>query len=132
MAQLPTVRMFMDQWVHTLTPDTDIHSAVALLLSRHVTGAPVINEAKEVVGILTEKDCLRLVAKGHNSDELQGLVADYMTTKVTTVPPEMDIYFAAGVFLQNYFRRLPVVEDGKLIGAITRFDILRAIQTHAV
>ncbi len=130
MAQLPTVRMFMDQWVHTLTPDTDIHSAVALLLSRHVTGAPVVDEEHRVVGILTEKDCLRLVAKGHNSDELSGLVADYMTTKVTTVPPDMDIYFAAGVFLQNYFRRLPVVEGGKLIGAITRFDILRAIQTH--
>ena len=128
MAQLPTVGMYMDQWVHTLSPETDIEDAVAMLLSRHVTGAPVVDDDNRVVGMLTEKDCLRLVAKGVNNNEMAGTVADYMTKEVTTVPPEMDIYFAAGVFLQNYFRRLPVVVDGKLIGAITRFDILRAIK----
>ncbi len=128
MTQLPTVRMYMDKWVHTLTPDTDIHSGVAMLLSRHITGAPVVDEDQRVVGILTEKDCLRLLTMGDHSGELEGLVAEYMTTDVTTVPPEMDIYFAAGVFLNHHFRRLPVVEDGKLIGAITRFDILRAIR----
>jgi len=122
--------MYMDRWVHTLTPDTDVHDAVAMLLSRHVTGAPVVDEQDRVVGMFTEKDCLRLVAKGVDSDELHGKVADYMSTNVTTIPPDMDIYFAAGVFLQNFFRRLPVVKDGKLIGAITRFDILRAIQTQ--
>jgi CBS domain-containing protein len=40
----------------------------------------------------------------------------------------MDIYYVAGIFLKNKFRRLPVVEDGKIVGAITRFDLLRVVQ----
>ena len=55
-------------------------------------------------------------------------VRQVMTTDLVTVPRGMNIYFAAGIFLANRFRRLPVVDDGKLVGAITRFDILRAIR----
>jgi CBS domain-containing protein len=53
---------------------------------------------------------------------------DYMTRNVETVKPDMDVYFAAGIFLRGQFRRLPVVEGDMLVGAITRFDILRAIK----
>jgi CBS domain-containing protein len=56
-------------------------------------------------------------------------VAEYMTTDVVTVPPTVDIYYVAGIFLKNEFRRLPVVEDGKIVGAITRYDLLRVIRT---
>ncbi len=56
-------------------------------------------------------------------------VAEYMTPDVVTVPPTVDIYYVAGIFLKNKFRRLPVVKDGKIVGAITRYDLLRVIQT---
>ena len=51
-----------------------------------------------------------------------------MTSKVESIPPTMDIYYVAGLFLNRNFRRLPVVEDGRILGAVTQFDILRAVQ----
>lgn len=129
MGRLPIVRDHMDPVVHTLRPETDIYDAVDFLLDHRVTGAPVVDARGTLVGIVTEKDCLRLLAIGAGGEAPRGSVADYMTREVTTVSPNMDIYFAAGVFLRQVFRRVPVVEDGRLVGAITRFDILRAIQT---
>ena len=57
-------------------------------------------------------------------------VAEIMTTDVVTGEPDMDIYFAAGLFLRNRFRRLPILQSGRLVGAITRYDILRASEDN--
>ena len=126
----PRVRDFMDRTVPTVHPDAPIVEAVALLLEAHVTGAPVLDDAGRLVGIVTEYDMLRLLAAGPHDARASGKVRDYMTTEVVTVTPDMDIYFAAGLFLRNPFRRLPVLEGGRLVGAITRYDILRAIRAN--
>lgn len=120
----------MDTRVHKVRPETEILEAVRSLLRHGVTGAPVVNEAGDLVGILTEKDCLKLLTMGVEANVPRGRVADFMTTEVITISPEMDIYFTAGLFLKHTFRRLPVVENGKLVGAITRFDILRVIEAN--
>jgi len=130
MAKLPVVRDQMDKHVATLPPETRILDAVGFLLEKRVTGAPVVDKAGRLIGILTEKDCLRLIAEGVGGDLPRGTVADYMTPDPETIPPDMDVYFAAGLFLTRDFRRFLVVEDGKLVGAITRFDILRAIRAN--
>ena len=130
MVKLPVVRDHMDTRVATLRPETDILDAVGLLLEKRVTGAPVVDKSGRLVGILTEKDCLRLVAAGIGGDLPRGSVATFMSPNPETIPPDMDVYFAAGLFLKRTFRRFPVVEDGKLVGAITRFDILRVIQAN--
>ncbi len=128
---IPTVREYMDTVVHTLSPDDDIHEAVCFLLDKHVTGAPVVDADGRVVGIITEKDCLRLLALGDGEGLPEGRVSDYMSQEVITIPQGMNIYFVAGMFLRDVIRRFPVVDgDGKLIGAITRFDILRAIRAN--
>ncbi len=130
MRKLPTVGDHMDEVVPTLTPDTDIRAAVAFLLQHRVTGAPVVDEDGAILGIVTAFDCLRLLAEGTEAGEpVSGTVADYMTRDIQTVSPSMDIYYVAGIFLRNRFRRLPVVHEGRLVGAITRFDILRVINS---
>ena len=126
---LPTVREFMDKYVDTLSPETDIMEAVNYLLEKRVTGALVSNGKHELIGIITEFDCLKLLTLGGPNHEVpQGTVRDYMTSEVQTIPPTMDIYYAAGLFMSAKFRRFPVVEHGRIVGAITRFDILRAVQ----
>lgn len=127
MATLPVVRDYMDDHVHTLPPDMDMRAAVRFLLENRVTGAPVVDEEGTLLGIVTEKDCLRLLTHGVDNDVPRGVVADFMTTEVISIPPTMDVYYAAGIFTANHFRRLPVVLDGRLVGAITRYDLLRVI-----
>ncbi len=130
MARLPIVRDYMDKRAATLRPETDILDAVGFLLDKRVTGAPVVDQSGRLVGILTEKDCLRLVAVGIDGNLPRGNVAAFMSSNPETIPPDMDVYFAAGLFLKRTFRRFLVVEDGKLVGTITRFDILRVIQAN--
>jgi CBS domain-containing protein len=130
MDRLPLVRDHMDRQVPTLRPETDILDAVGFLLEKRITGAPVVDKSGRLVGILTEKDCLRLVAVGVEGNLPHGNVETFMSANPETIPPDMDVYFAAGIFLKRTFRRLLVVENGKLVGAITRFDILRVIRAN--
>jgi CBS domain-containing protein len=127
---LPVVRDYMDKVVPTLSPETAILEAVDFLLANHVTGAPVVDSTGKVVGILTEKDCLQLLSTGMDSDKPRGAVRDFMTPDVVSVPSHMNVYFLAGMFLKANYRRLLVIDGGKLVGAITRFDILRVIQAN--
>jgi len=126
--KLPKVRDHMDTEVHCVAPGTPILDAVDFLLQHHVTGAPVVDPQGRLVGMLSERDCLRLLAKGVDEDLRNRTVSEFMISEVVSVPPDMDIYWVAGIFLGSTVRRLPVVEGGKLVGAITRFDILRVIQ----
>ena len=130
MESLPKISAYMDTKVPTLTPETQVMKAVDFLLHHQVTGAPVVDADGRLVGIITETDLLKLVTEGIRGDPpTEATVAEYMTTDVITVPPTVDIYYIAGMFLANKFRRLPVVDGGKIVGAITRYDLLRVIRT---
>ena len=92
----------------------------------------MVGSDERLVGIITETDLLKLVTEGIQGEPpTEATVAEYMTSTVITVAPTVDIYYVAGMFLANKFRRLPVVEDGKIVGAITRYDLLRIIRTLA-
>ena len=130
MESLPKISEYMDTVVPTLSPETRILDAVDFLLHHQVTGAPVVDSNERLVGIITETDLLRLVTEGIQGEPpVEATVAEYMTSDVITVPPTVDIYYIAGMFLANKFRRLPVVEGGKIVGAITRYDLLRIVRT---
>ncbi len=130
MEPLPTVRQYMDTTPPTLSPTTPALDAGDVLLKHHDTRAPTVDEDGQLLGMLTEKDCLKVVAHAPEPDNVQEHVADFMTREVKSIPPNMDVYFAAGLFLKENFRRFTVVEDGRLVGAITRFDMLRAIRAN--
>lgn len=114
----------------TLKPDQPIDQAVALLLEKRISGAPVVDDAGALIGILSEKDCLALLANAamHNSPS-GAEVANFMTREVKTIPEEMDLITVASTFIANPFRRLPVLDaDGNLVGQVSRRDVLRGIQ----
>ena len=125
MPQLAKVREHMDTQVPTVLPDMPILDAALFLIRHRVTGAPVVDAAGNLVGMLTERDCLKVLTTEGGDEAKRGKVSQYMTVKVVTIPPDMNISYATGLFLRSNFRRLIVVEDRKVVGAITRFDILR-------
>ena len=132
MEKLPKISECMDQVVPTLSPDTPIMKAVSFLLRHRVTGAPVVDYKGTLLGMITESDLLRLITEGVGAKPPTNVkVSDFMTTEVVTVPSTADVYYVAGLFNKNKFRRLPVVDDGKLVGAITRFDLLRVVQAYS-
>lgn len=98
MRKLPTVGDHMDKFVPTLTKDMKILDAVDFLLSHRVTSAPVVDSRDRLIGILSEKDCLKLLTMDATEENLSGNVENFMSTTVTTCRPKMDIYFAAGIF----------------------------------
>ena len=121
----------MERHVQTISPDTDIMEAVDFLLEKRATGALVADSNGKLVGILTEYDCLRLLTHGDARGEApSGKVKDFMSSNVQSIPPTMDIYYCAGLFMNVSYRRFPVVENGRIVGAITRFDLLRAVHRY--
>tara|TARA_B100001123_G_C14794207_1_gene821710 strand:- start:41 stop:505 length:465 start_codon:yes stop_codon:yes gene_type:complete len=123
----PIVKNYMTTRLVTLSKDMDVYFAIGLLLKNKISGAPVIDNNNNLIGILSEKDCLRIFANGSFYDMPGGLVSQFMTEVVLTVSSSTDIFAVAGEFLKNNFRRMPVVEGKKLVGQISRRDILRAI-----
>ncbi len=128
MEYIPVVKNYMITRLITLTRDMDVYFAIGLLLKNRISGAPVIDDDNNLVGILSEKDCLRIFANGSFYDMPGGPISKFMTDVVSTVKPNSDLFSVADVFLQHNFRRMPVVEGKKLVGQISRRDVLRAIQ----
>lgn len=125
----PTVRMYMDTETHALSAVDDIFVAVCRLIDEGVTGAPVVDDEGRVLGMLSEYDCLRLLAEGSGGEPPSGRVRDYMATTITALQPTMDVYYVAGMFLREPTHRRFVVLDGeRLVGVVTRKDILRAVR----
>ena len=122
-----TARDYMTRDVVALTPDTDLRRAALVLLSRSISGAPVIDAAGRVVGMLTEKDCFRVIFAAGYHDELCGPVSDYMSVGVEAVDADSSIIEVIERFLGSRYRRFPVVSGGRLVGIISRRDALRAL-----
>jgi len=111
-----------------LTPETAIHDAMQLLLKKKLTGAAVVTEDRRIVGILSEKDCLKVMTAGAFEQRPEGNVKDYMTHPAVTVHEDTTIYEIAHRFLENHFRRLPVVDsNGSLVGVVSRARLLEAM-----
>lgn len=112
----------------TLKPDMDVLRAIHMLVENSISGAPVVGEHGDLVGILTEKDCMRVALNAGYYGEVGGKVSEFMTREVVTVEAEMSILDIAKMFLEKDPRRYPVVEDNRLVGQISRRDVLRALE----
>jgi CBS domain-containing protein len=142
----------MDSDPATVTPETKAED-VAFLLGRHeLHGVPVVEDDGTCVGIVTEDDLVLADEEGdlhipHYIELFGGLIplepmrefesrlrkaaaataADLMTADPTTVAPDVDVHEAGRIIARSGHNRLPVVEDGRLVGVITRADVVRAL-----
>lgn len=114
----------------TFRPDQDINEVITIIIDKKISGGPVLDENQKLVGIISEKDCLRIIVDQayHNLPQSFPRVSDYMTREVVTLSADMDIVGAATAFLNSPVRRLPIVKNGTLLGQVSRRDILRAAQ----
>lgn len=129
MATINKVEEFMDKKFVSLYAEWDVYKAIDIFLEKEVTSSVVVNENMQVVGILSEKDCLKLLTKESYYQLPSGKVSDFMTKDVYCVPPYTDIFNVADIFIHQNFRRLIITdEDNKVVGQITRRDMLRIIK----
>ncbi|MES2821565.1 MAG: CBS domain-containing protein [Pseudomonadota bacterium] len=125
------VRDYMTRHLVTFRADTDLFTAINRLLEHRISGAPVVDGEGHLIGLLSEGDCLRGILSGTYYEAIGGTVSAYMTTAVETISPEADIIEVSERFLHGRRRRMPVVEGGRLIGQISRHDVLRAVKEFA-
>jgi CBS domain-containing protein len=123
-----TARDIMNTHVESLRPDVPIADAVQLLIRRGYSGAPVLDEGGRLVGILSELDCLRVLAEAAYEGWPEGDVRGHMQKEVKSVSEEVDVLVVCEAFVEGGVRRLPVLDrNGQIVGLITRRDLMRGL-----
>jgi CBS domain-containing protein len=127
MFQSIRVRDYMARDLITLTPETEVLHAIHLLAENNISGAPVVDEDGRLVGMLSERDFMRVVLEAGYYKSYGGRVDRYMTKNVVTIDPDESIMELAKRFMEIPYRRYPVMENDRLIGQISRRDVIRAL-----
>ena len=145
-----TVGEIMQTDVITVGPDTTVRELASILADKKISGVPVVDDEHEVVGMVSEADIIVQDAELHFpyyvplldsviylqsfnkfEDRLRKMfgskVKEIMSTEVMTIAPDASVRDAATLMADREINRLPVVAEGKLVGIVTRHDIVRAI-----
>lgn len=130
---LTSVAEFMNRKVHTLAPDTDVFEAIDELLAKRISGAPVVDENQNYLGIFSEKTAMQVIV-GALFEHLPGsTIRRYMNLdRNRLLDPRATILDAAQVFIKTPYRRLPVLEGERLLGQVSRRDVIAAAQQWIV
>ncbi len=123
------VKDYMSRTLITFKPETSVLDAVHTLVENRIAGAPVVDDAGNLVGMLSEFDCMKVALQAGYHEMYGGPVRDYMTKNVDTVNAEMSIVDLAQRFADKGYRRFPVTDKNRLVGQISRRDVLRALQS---
>lgn len=119
---------YMTKKLITFSPEQSILEVMELFAKYNISGGPVLDSNGFLVGIISEADCMKQISESRyfNQPILDKSVEKFMTKNVETIPHDISIFDAAGVFHKNNRRRLPVMKEGILIGQISRKDIVTA------
>lgn len=126
------VRDFMKPVTVSFSPNTPVEAVVKTLVQKHVTGAPVMDEQHHLLGFITEQDCLRQMLNDSYYCQDHDVASSIMRSDVLAVGPDEDILKLAQMMMNQLPKRYPVVEDGRVIGMITRTDILKALSINRI
>ncbi|WP_159022274.1 CBS domain-containing protein [Formosa sp. L2A11] len=122
---------YMSRDLITFKPEQMVEDVIDKLINNKISGGPVVNDNFELVGIISEGDCLKQISDSryYNMPIEQDKVETRMMKNVETIDGNMNIFDAANKFLESKRRRFPIVMDGKLVGQISQKDILKAALT---
>ncbi|MGQ7847131.1 CBS domain-containing protein [Granulosicoccus sp. 3-233] len=112
----------------TFNPETEMRLAISQLVEKRISGAPVVDDHGNLVGVLSEQDCMKVALSAGYHDDYAGQVKDYMSKKVTTIDADTSILTLAQMFIDSPFRRYPVIQNNRLVGQVSRRDVLRALE----
>lgn len=119
---------YMTRDLITFQSNQSVEEVIQSLIKNKISGGPVVNEKNELVGIISEGDCLKQISESryHNMPMEINAVEKHMVKDVETIDGNMNVFDAASKFLESKRRRFPIVENGKLVGQISQKDILKA------
>lgn len=122
------VKDFMTRKLVTFTLDQTIEQVIDTLIKYRISGGPVVNDKNELIGIISEGDCIKQISESryYNMPLDNNTVKKHMVRDVETIDGEMNVFDAASKFISAKRRRFPIVENGKLVGQISQKDILKA------
>ena len=114
----------MTKNVITVKGQMSIYDALQILVDNNITGLPVVDDDGSLKGVLSEEDALDLLSE---DEEFSGTVEGYMTTDVVSFDQNEDFIAICECLINNNFRRVPILADGKVAGVISRRDIIKFI-----
>lgn len=122
------VKDYMTTDLVTFQPNQTVEEVIDKLIKHRISGGPVVNEKNELIGIVSEGDCIKQISESryHNLPIDMDSIEKFMVKDVETIDANMSVFDAASKFLNSKLRRFPIIEDGKLIGQISQKDILKA------
>lgn len=119
---------YMTTKLITFKPNQPVSEVVESLIKNRISGGPVVNDKNELVGMISEGDCIKHISESryYNMPLSNNTVDKHMIKNVDTIDGNMNIFEAAEKFLKAKHRRFPIIKNGKLIGQISQKDILIA------
>lgn len=119
---------YMTRDLITFSKDQSIEDVMDKLIKHRISGGPVVNEKNELIGVISEGDCIKQISESryYNMPMNQDTIEKYMAKEVDTIDGNMNVFDAAAKFLQSKHRRFPILENGKLVGQISQKDVLKA------
>lgn len=115
------IREIMSRSIVTVKPEITLKEAAKVMSEAHI-GSLVVYSDEKIIGILTSSDILKAIAG--EKDPSMTFAADVMSKNVQTIGPDKDIKDAVDVMMKHRIKKLPVVNDGKLVGLVTTSDIV--------
>ncbi|MFV8225177.1 CBS domain-containing protein [Christiangramia aquimixticola] len=128
-AEVPMlVRDYMAQNLVTFREHENVMDVMEKLIKHSISGGCVVNERNELLGIISEGDCMKQISDSryYNMPMNDLTVGKRMNTTVETIDGNMNVLDAAKKFIELKFRRFPIVDEGKLVGQISQKDVLKA------
>jgi CBS domain-containing protein len=117
----------MSNRLATLHENQDIREVVTIFTERNLFGGAVVDNLGNLVGILSVTDCIDAALRAGYHSGWRGTVGERMSRDIRTVDAEDNILDVAKMFMDDHYRRYPVLDDNRVVGVVTRLDVLKAL-----